>query len=245
MRGEVFNIDAYWKARPETPRDGAERLAHMLCGLAGIHPAFSSWYNAVSSPTEIPTRFCEMPPDVRELDRILEGHIARSDRTGEPAPEYGYSIATWNADISAHGVMLTVHAAWRGDFPVFPNTVSIDLRKREPANEDLINARILRAALVNVVAAWEPDFASVWSWSYWERLLGPGGRGLPTFRSGWMTYLAARYAQKITSPKGIIADELPGGGLLMVATEEQFTVDNPAHVAAADAIQAALAPIQS
>jgi hypothetical protein len=60
-----------------------------------------------------------------------------------------------------------------------------------------------------------------------------------------MTYLSAPYARKISPPPQAIVEHTPGGGMLMIATRERFSLAVPAHVAAADAIHAALAPLQS
>jgi len=60
-----------------------------------------------------------------------------------------------------------------------------------------------------------------------------------------MTYLAPQYAGRIAPPPAAIVEPVPGGGLLLLATEEQFSMDNPAHLAVADAIQAALTPLET
>jgi Immunity protein 52 len=41
----------------------------------------------------------------------------------------------------------------------------------------------------------------------------------------------------------VLVEHLPNGGLLMSATTETFDVENPAHMAAARAIGAAIAPL--
>ncbi|MBV9827270.1 MAG: immunity 52 family protein [Alphaproteobacteria bacterium] len=50
-------------------------------------------------------------------------------------------------------------------------------------------------------------------------------------------------ASRITPPAAVV-DPVPGSGLLLLATEERFSMDNPAHLAVADAIQDALYAIQ-
>jgi hypothetical protein len=45
-------------------------------------------------------------------------------------------------------------------------------------------------------------------------------------------------------PPEAIVEPVPGGGLLLLSTREPFDALNPAHVAAADAMQLALEPIQ-
>jgi hypothetical protein len=64
----------------------------------------------------------------------------------------------------------------------------------------------------------------------------------PRFNGGWITYLAAPFAAKIVPPRSAKC-EAANGGLMMVATEETFQVDNPAHMSVASEIDAALAPI--
>jgi hypothetical protein len=70
------------------------------------------------------------------------------------------------------------------------------------------------------------------------------GRHLPPFWSGWIVYLASRFADHVVLPPQVSVETVPGHGVMIYATRETFDLDNPAHVAAADAIQAALAPIQ-
>jgi hypothetical protein len=60
-----------------------------------------------------------------------------------------------------------------------------------------------------------------------------------------MTYLAPQYASRIAPPSAAFVERVAGGGMLLLATLERFSMDNPQHLAAADAIQAALEPIQA
>ncbi len=49
----------------------------------------------------------------------------------------------------------------------------------------------------------------------------------------------------MTPPPGVVVERRPDGGLLMAATTETFALANPAHLAAARAIQAALQPFNA
>ncbi len=111
-----------------------------------------------------------------------------------------------------------------------------------PGNADLISVTALKPAMLRLVAAWEPDCGNLVCRDYWRRLFGD--QHYPMFRSGWMTYLAPQYASRVTPPPSAIVETVAGGGMLVLATEERFSMDNPGHLDAADAIQAALAPIQ-
>jgi hypothetical protein len=106
-----------------------------------------------------------------------------------------------------------------------------------------MSSAVLKPALLSLATAWEPDYGVVVCGDYWQRSFGDGE--YPHFRSGWMTYLASQYASRITPPAAAIVEPAPGGGLLLLATEDRFDMDNPAHLAVADAIQAALVPVQT
>jgi hypothetical protein len=58
-----------------------------------------------------------------------------------------------------------------------------------------------------------------------------------------MTYLSAPLAAQITPPPGVICEQIKGGGLLLIATEESFDASNPSHLGAARKIRDALAPL--
>jgi len=69
--------------------------------------------------------------------------------------------------------------------------------------------------------------------------------GRPHFGLAWMTYISARFAPMITPPRTAITEHVPGGGLLMIATEERCSAENPAHMAVARDIEAGLAPVNA
>ena len=73
--------------------------------------------------------------------------------------------------------------------------------------------------------------------------LGPGGI---YFHEAWIQYLCPWLASLVTPPPApVMVERLPIGGLLMSATPETFDVENPAHMAAAQAIAAAIAPLNA
>ena len=184
-----------------------------------------------------------MPPEVDELTAAFEGGRQYRDVPREPWPEMGYSVAAWNGLDPPYGASLSVRPGRYSDNRALPNSVGMEFDQATPGNADLLRAAVLKPALLSVVAAWGPDRGNVVCWDYWQRLFGD--RHYPPFRSGWMTYLAPQYASRITPPPAAIVESVPGGGLLLLATEERFSMDNPTHLAGADAIQAALDPLQA
>jgi immunity protein 52 of polymorphic toxin system len=214
----------------------------MLEGLAKVHPAFAHWRKKAKSRAAANEPAWTMPPNIDELAEVFERGRQYKDIPREPWPELGYSVSAWNGLDRPYAASLVVRAGTYADWIPFPNTVDLRLPPASPDNADLTSIAALKPAMLSVVAAWEPDYGSLVCWGYWRRLFGD--RHYPLFRSGWMTYLAPRYASRITPPPAAITEPVVGGGLLLLATEEPFSVDNPTHLAVADAIQAALEPLQ-
>jgi hypothetical protein len=214
----------------------------MLKGLSAAHPAFARWNKQADSRALADKPAWGMPPDIEELTRVFEKSRRYRNVPREPWPEMGYAVSAWNGLDPPCGVSLGVEpGAFTPNRPL-PNSVDLNFNRASPSNADLTNATVLKPVMLSLVAAWEPDCGNLVCWDYWRRLFGD--RTYPMFRSGWMTYLAAPYASRVTSPPEAIVERVAGGGMLLLATEERFSMDNAAHLAAADAIQAALAPIQ-
>ena len=243
MTAEVYRIEGKWRPRQESTRDCAVRLARMLDGLASAHPAFRHWNKQAPSRAAANRPAWAMPPDIGELTAVFEKGQQYKDVPREVWPEMGFSVSAWNGRDGPHGASLTVRPGTYATFSRFPNTIDLTLKPAGPDNTDLVNSAVLKPVLLSVVSAWEPDYGVVVCWDYWQRLFGD--RHWPLFRSGWMTYLAPQYASQITPPPAAIVESVPGGGLLLLATEERFSMDNPTHLAGADAIQAALDPLQA
>jgi hypothetical protein len=180
-----------------------------------------------------------MPPDPDELTQVFKRGLRHKDVPHKPWPELGFLVSAWNGLDPPDGASLAV---WSGAYTAhmtFPNRVEMAV---DSESDQLANALVLKLALLGSIAAWEPDYGSVVNWDYWKRSFGE--QHYPVFRSGWMTYLAPQYARLVAPPAQAIAEPVPGGGLLLLATTEQFDVDNPVHLAAADAIQLALDPLR-
>jgi hypothetical protein len=242
MAFEVYKLSVHWGPRAESTTVCAQRLARMLVGLAGAHPAFVRWNKKAQTRAAANEPAWTMPPDIDELTQVFEKGRRYRDIPRDPWPEMGYAVSAWNGVDRPHGASLSL---WPGGFTLsrpFPNSVDLELNRAGPENADLTDIGVLKPAMLSMIWAWEPDRGNVVCWDYWERLFGDGP--YPPFRSGWMTYLAPQYASRITPPPAATVERVAGGGLLLLATLERFSMDNPKHLAVADAIQAALEPIQ-
>ncbi len=242
MTSEANRVNAHWRARAESAAECAVRCARMLEGLAAAHPAFAHWNRKAWSRAAAFKPAWAMPPDIGELTRVFEKGRQYKDVPREPWPEMGYSVSAWNGQEDPYAVSLGIRPGGYSVYRPFPNHLDLALRRAGLGNADLISVAALKPALLSVASAWDPDYAVVVCGDYWQHSFGD--RGYPPLRSGWMTYLAPQYAAHITPPAAAIVEPAPGGGMLLLATEERFDMDNPAHLAAADAIQAALEPLQ-
>jgi Immunity protein 52 len=242
MTGEVNHVEAYWRPRPESTRDCAVRLARMLEGLVKAHSAFSHWNKQAYSQAAANKPAWHMPPHIDELTTVFEKGRQYKDRPRVLWPEMGYSVSAWNGIERPHGATLRIRSGGFTSSRFFPNTVDLKVNRAGPDNTDLISSAVLKPALLSVATAWGPDYAVVVPWTYWPRVFGDGG--YPTLRSGWMTYLAPKYATRIIPPPSAIVEPVSNGGLLLLATEDQFDMENPAHLAAVAAVQTALGPLQ-
>jgi Immunity protein 52 len=98
---------------------------------------------------------------------------------------------------------------------------------------------------IALATLWRANWASAFPLDLLDQLPTYEKRLNARLYGGWITYLSPPWAAKITPPKSAILERAPDGGLLMIATEETFRVDNPRHVAVAREIDAALAPLNA
>jgi hypothetical protein len=118
------------------------------------------------------------------------------------------------------------------------------LHPRGAASRGIVaDVKVLTRVLVAIAEAWDANWGVVESWDYQGRKEDADGQLLRPW-GGWITYLAAHDAGRVSLPSAARVEPAAGGGLVIVATQEPFTVANPAHTAALDAIQEALAPIR-
>jgi hypothetical protein len=239
----TYQLWAFWGPRPEGAHSCAPRLARMFTDLAETHSAFARWNRGGRSRATANKPFCMMPPNIDELTQIFEKRLAHKDDPPDPWPEMGYSVSAWNGRDDTRGILLIAHTGCYTDHIPEPNNVFMQIPVVQSGNEDFVNAAVLTRALVAIAEAWEPNWGVIDTRDYKNRRRDANGQLLRPW-GGWITYLAAHYAGRISLPPAMRVEPTAGRGLIIVATEEPVTVANPAHVAALAAIQQALAPIQ-
>jgi hypothetical protein len=232
-KSKNFFINAEWEARAETPEALAARFLHMIDSLKEIDPVFRLW----SSDAQRPEKLEEAR--IRYAAEIA-AKVWRDDWTNEPCPREGYSFGAFMRNTPKSRSFSVRCRAGSFHDTDFGNSVMLstnaEIRSRPDA--DVVSYRIFRAALLAIVDAWDPVKAIATSHPLVESHMSDS-----YFEPAWIQYLCPWLAEMITPPSTVLAERLPNGGLLMSATTETFDVDNPAHMAAARDMAAAMAPL--
>lgn len=238
-----YSILAYWGPRRESPSDCAPKLLHTFKALGDISPALSYWRtNPVGDGTWRPASTL----DVETAARWIAGGAHLGDVHHLPISNLGYRVTALNQ--KGLGPRRLVFSGQFGAYTragMLANLVSLFTVPRHPENADIINFRIFKSVLLAFTEIWKPT----WCQAIADDLLKEMPRvdrvlHRPRLGGGWITYLAAPFAEKIVPPLSAKCEAL-NGGILMVATEETFLVENAEHVAIARDIDAALAPFNA
>lgn len=227
------SIYAYWGPRRETPQSIAKRFLTLIDRLAPIDPVFGNWICAVDGEP-VPLE------DVQgDMTNVVESGVSRSD-DGDPTPVYGYSvIAVNNTEPTPFSIGVSVHAGRWASGPGYINRGEIESSDRIDLDPTLVTFAIFRAALLALAESFEVTWCSAYPkdlTALWRN---------KHFRLAWMSYISPRFAPLITPPKTAIVEYRPNGGLFMAATDETFVTANPAHLAVARDIEAAIAPLNA
>ncbi len=256
-----FLATAYWGLRSETSESCAARFQRSLSALSQIHPTFSEWlvlrdpvaamiadsdeaveYWSKLSDAEIEARIVPlMSLNEREVIDWISDEISRNDDK-TPDPRFGYYFntstgpekhtrpRTWTLSIHA-GDQASSHSS-------FVNRVDLESQLLCAANADLNTLQIFKPAMFALARTWEASWCGLRpAWS-----LPEDSPRQPWFGFQWATYLGPALAKRVTPPQSAQTERFADGGLLMVATEDRFDPNNSKHMAAAQAITAALAP---
>lgn len=246
---ESFFVLAEWYDRREDARACALRTARMLDHLEKGHPALAHWYR-LHEPGDPCLPLRSSKPGIDELTRLFEAGISRrddgplGDNSGERHIGSGHHLCCHNDRDDPKYVWCGI---WAGDWRAIDrldgqNSVSLDFRFRQRGNEDLLTVPALLPALRAIVLAWEPDCIELGEHMFREHLEAREGRRLEGLRGGWINYLSEPLFAQITPPPAARIERVPGFGRFLIATDQPFTMTNPAHRRAGEAIHDALVP---
>jgi hypothetical protein len=246
---ERFFVLAEWFDRREDARACALRMTRMLDELETGHPALAHWYR-LHNPGDPCLPLRSSKPGVDELTRLFEAGISRrddgplGDNSGERILGSGHHLFCHNnLDYPKHASCVIWAGEWKAiDRLDGRNFLLMDLHVRERGNEDLLTASALLPALLAVVRAWEPDCAELGESEFLGHLEAREGQRLGPIRGGWINYLSELLFARIRPPPAAMIERIPGFGRFLIATDEPFTMTNPSHRRAGEAIHDALEP---
>jgi hypothetical protein len=235
-----YQIKAYWGPRRESVAVLAPRMLRMLEGLADIDPLLSDW-QWVGRKKLLPTSELDVPT----TERLLKSRVSRDDGDHKAIPELGYSFSIHTHWGQPSQLQLTGSLGVYAPSGLYDNHIDLDTNFRTPPDEALIKYGIYKPALTFLATLWQANWAVALPRDLFQLLPRDEKRMTVRLFGGWMTYLSAAWAAKITPPSSAIVERAPDGGLLMIATKETFRLDNPRHVAVAREIDSALAPLNA
>jgi hypothetical protein len=234
-----YDVTAYWGPRAEGPEDLVEPFLRTLDALSQIDPAFSNWYFLGRRKGTL------MAPLSRDdVVKLIATGVSCAD-DGDPTPINGYGFGAANGlkrTVNSLDIRINAGSAAIANF--FINSAIITTAPFQTEYAPFINARIMKAALLVLVAEWKPTWCGVRSSDLFDIETTPVPPR-PHFGLAWMTYLSKRFAPMVTPPSSALVERPSDGGLLMIATLERFSAANPQHLAVARDIEAALAPVNA
>lgn len=231
--GQGYNIHAYWERRAETPDPLAARFVRMIDRLREIDPIFALWTGGSRRSKKFET--------VRDHYAEEVAKCVVKDDWGVPEPIWGYSFgALTRGRARERSFSVLVHAGSTYPKP-FPNDALFRTSSGSIPDSSVITYNFFKRALLAMTEAWDPVCCTAYSDALIK--LVPGGI---YFHEAWIQYLCPWLVSLVTLPPApVIVERLPNGGLLMSATTQTFDVENPAHMVAARAIAAAIAPLNA
>ncbi|MGD0565434.1 MAG: Imm52 family immunity protein [Roseiarcus sp.] len=269
MSDESYRLAAWWGSRQITIEQFADDFGAFLNTLPEIDSIFLSWLNY--RPSDKP-RF---PVPMAHEDTICAATKAQSryDKPKDKIwPEMGFHLSGRHAGSPEYFrrpefEMSTIvwAGAYGGNNP-HCNHVEIQIGTKRISTGQPWRASELIPLMKLVLRIWQPREMSVDCWRYGDlRASVPDAVGAARHAAlsprlqllnplqdrtllpwvGWLTYLPADLAAKVTIPGEIAVERLDDGGIIATLCDEPFTIDNPIHTARARAMEAAIRPVQS
>lgn len=221
--GTGFDLSAFWGPRSDTPAALARRWVATAARLRAIDPVFSNFYKGQDGKGVLLT----IDPESIEKDIA-----ARATHDG-----YMFNVKT---DISGRGPRLFEFDMTAGSR--FFNVVCLGTPYGQVPDPSIVTYRIFKAAMLAIAENFRVERGRAYPRKLADLWPHPPNAN-PAFPIAWISYVSARRTHLVTPPPTAIIERRPDGGLLMAATDETFDVDNPAHMAVARDIEAAVAPL--
>ena len=248
-----FAISARWRNRRPTMQESARRFDALIEALSSVHPDFRIGWFWIKKGDGVPYEAIR-----GTLASAIEAGKATDDN-GTPWPDGGCRLTVlnrWDEAGPLPSVEISLSEGWLVPY-FWANVLVISTPVACVSDPSIYSYEVIRAAMLAGCEIFEADSCIAYPHALADLdepetdfdepeidfgepetdLDEPGACGI-----GWMTYIGPEPAPLITPPSNVIVEHRPNGGLFMAATRDRFDVDDPAHVAAARAILAAVRP---
>ena len=236
----AYRVEAQWGRRADTAAGLADRFARTVDAMRALDPRLDNWLWGDAEEiwdTEGKTAGRPFATVRANLVAAIEKNPCKGgDRISDPSNGYWMMILTPSAAATAFSLAVSAGEDRAGSKSVaFKHYVSFKIER--DLNHALATYDVCRALVLLISEIWETT---------WAEAAPDDNRplwlGFPV-RATWMSYVSPCFAPLITPPADAIVERRPNGGLFLAATDETFETANPAHMAAAGAIEAALQPL--
>ena len=217
------NLSAFWGPRRETPAALAQRWLAVVRHLQTLDPVLAAWYRGADG------RGVPVPLDTQAVEALI----------ADTFTDTGYRFET-RSDIAGRGPRVFQLHMNAGDS--WYNVVTFGTEFFSDPGPAVLRYDVFRSALLAVAEVFEVENAHAYPSALSDLWLRPPSRNLH-FPISWLSYVGPRQAHLVTPPTAGLVERRPDGGVLMAATNELFAVNNPAHMAAAHAVEQAVAPL--
>lgn len=230
MTKDRFEIFWSWTPRNETPQQIHNRVTNCLATAAGINSAFKDWQVI---------DFADRLQGLFGGKGIQPFGAPKSPALSEPVAPRGFMVlAAKDPDAWPEGMGMLCVGGGRMTFPGMCGTTFKTEAAGKP-DPSIVSFQSFKSIVLSLAPIWDATYAQAYTSE-----LRRQSKGKPSsLEPSWMTYLAPDLAREIAIPPNVGIEQLPSGGVLLTATEDIFDAGNPAHLAAAQSIGDALAPL--
>jgi hypothetical protein len=214
-------------SNPESPASLGAKFARTLDALSSIDLTIFPNWEVMDFLARNSLPLAAARP---RIAAIVDNNISRDD-FGQPEPYRGYSVGAYTGHgLGPRRMSLRIRSGGR-------NAGETDLQAGEPdmfPDPAIVTSPVFKAVLLAINAIWPPAWACAYAFrmGYDKVPLIPGAALFPysRFHIPWLAYLSAPLAAGIELPPEIETERTPGGGLLIIATDERLEPTNPEHL---------------
>lgn len=239
LPGLSYAAVANWGPRQETPDALAARWIEMIERLQAVDPIFAHWYDGYGEGPYV--AFDSRPAP---LAQKISDNVGTDD-DGTPQPLGGYQWCMQTSPACKRGPFHFSAHMFAGKASFYDsNCVHVGTDYGLVPDSFVLTYKIFSGALLALAEA----FGATRAYAYPENLsdLWPRSENWhPKLPLAWISYVAPRFAHLVKPPLAAFVERRSDGGLLMAATDETFVATNPAHMAVARDIEAAVAPFNA